>query len=98
MALTGLGWLARADMASAPVPTQAKCLRGFERLQSFQTAARASALAAFTAQGGYEVDGQGSPRTWLTWQTRITRPAARAAIASMRRLHGHAPIPAALAE
>ncbi len=78
MALTGLGWLARADMASAPVPTQAECLRGF-------------------AQGGYEVDGQGSPRTWLTWQTKITRPAASAAIASMRRLREHAAIHAALA-
>ena len=98
MALTGLGWLARADMASAPVPVQAECLRGLERLQSFQTAARASALAAFTAQGGYEDDGQGSPRTWLTWQTKITRPAASAAIASMRRLREHAAIHAALAE
>ncbi len=98
MALTGLGWLARADMASAPGPVQAECLRGLERLQSFQTAARASALAAFTAQGGYEDDGQGSPRTWLTWQTKITRPAASAAIASMRRLREHAAIHAALAE
>jgi hypothetical protein len=85
MALAGLGWLARADLASMPVPAQAECLRGLERLQSFHTAARASALAAFTAQGGYEDDGQGSPRTWLTWQTKITRPAASAAIASMRR-------------
>jgi len=97
MALTGLGWLARAGMASMPVPAQAECLRSLERLQSFHTAARASALAAFTAQGGYEVDGQGSPRTWLTWQTRITRPAASAAIASMRRLREHAAIHAALA-
>jgi hypothetical protein len=98
MALAGLGWLARADMASMPVPAQAECLRGLERLQSFHAAARASALAAFTAQGGYEDDGQGSPRTWLTWQTRITRPAASAAIASMRRLREHAAIHAALAE
>ena len=98
MALTGLGWLARADMASMPVPAQAECLRGLERLQSFHTAARASVLAGFTAQGGYEDDGQGSPRTWLTWQTRITRPAASAAIASMRRLREHAAIHAALAE
>ena len=30
-------------------------------------------LAAFTAQDGYEDDGQGSARTWLRWQTRVTK-------------------------
>ncbi len=57
MALAGLGWLARADMASMPVPAQAECLRGLEHLQSFHTAARALVLTAFTARGGYEDDG-----------------------------------------
>ena len=31
MMLTGLGWLARADLASAPAAVQAQCLRGLER-------------------------------------------------------------------
>ncbi len=97
MMLTALGWLARADLASAPAAVQAQCLRGLERAHSVHAAARARALAAFTAQGGYELDGQGSPRTWLTWQTRITRPAACASLASMRRLQEHPAIAAALA-
>ena len=54
-------------------------------------------LRAFTAQGGYEDDGHGSPRTWLTWQTRVTRPAASAALASMRRLGEHPAVAGALA-
>jgi hypothetical protein len=97
MMLTGLGWLARADLAAAPAAVQAQCLRGLERAQSAHAAARARALAAFTAQGSYELDGQGSPRTWLTWQTRITRAAACADLASMRRLAEHPAIADALA-
>ena len=31
MALAGLGWLARADLASVPVPVQAEALRVLER-------------------------------------------------------------------
>jgi len=54
-------------------------------------------LAAFTAQGGPETDGQGSARTWLTWQTRITRPAASAAAGWMRRLREHPALAGALA-
>jgi len=96
MVLAGLGWLASADMASAPVAVQADCLRGLERALAVHTAARAKALAAFTAQAGYAEDGQGSPRTWLTWQTRITRPAAQAAIGSMRRLAAHPAVAEAL--
>ena len=97
MVLAGLGWLAHADAASVPAAVQAECLRGLERAQSVYTAARGRVLAAFTAQGGYEDDGQGSPRTWLTWQTRVTRPAASAALASMRSLGEHPGIAGALA-
>ena len=80
-----------------PAAVQAECLRGLERALSVHAAARARVLAAFTAQGGYEDDGQGSPRTWLTWQTRVTRPAASAALASMRSLAAHPAIADALA-
>src|SRR6266567_5683536 len=58
---------------------------------------RAAVLAAFAARCGYEDDGQGSPRTWLTWQTRVTAPAAGAALASARRLAAHPAVAAALA-
>ena len=78
MVLAGLGWLASADAGVDAGAVQAECLRGLERALSVHAAARARVLAAFTAQGGYEDDGQGSPRTWLTWQTKVTRPAASA--------------------
>ena len=77
MAVAGLGWLARADLASVPVPVQAEALRVLERAGSMQTAARARVLAGFSAQRGFEDDGQGSARMWLTWQTRVTAGAAR---------------------
>jgi hypothetical protein len=97
MVLAGLGYLASADLASAPGDVHAGCLRGLERAGSMHAAAQARVLAAFCAQAGYETDGHGSPRTWLTWQTRISRQAACAAIASMRRLAEHAEIAQALA-
>ena len=98
MVLAGLGWLAAADTASEPASVQADCLRGLERALSVHTAARARVLAGFCAQAGYADDGHGSPRTWLTWQTRVTRPAASAALASMRRLSEHPAVAEALAE
>ena len=55
----GLGYLARADVASLPAVTQARLLREYERAQSQHTAGRVRALSAFTAQGGYADDGHG---------------------------------------
>src|SRR5215470_12108406 len=87
-----------ADVASAPAVVQAQALRALERAEAKQTAARARFLAAFTAQDGYEDDGQGSARMWLRWQTRVTRAAAAGAVGWMRRLAAHPVIAAALAE
>ncbi len=89
MAAAGLGWLAAADAASLPAPVLAGALRDLERLQSFHTAARARVLAGFAGQRGFEDDGQGSARSWLTWQTRVTPAAARGTVTWMRRLAGH---------
>ncbi len=97
MALAGLGWLAGADAAGVPVPVLAECLRGLEQALAVHTAARARILGSFTARRGHEDDGQGSPRTWLTWQTRVTRPAAGAAVSWMRRLREHPAIAGTLA-
>jgi hypothetical protein len=97
LVMAGLDWLAAADATSLPAGVQADCLRGLERAVSVHTAARARVLAAFTAKGGYEDDEQGSPRTWLTWQTRVTRPAAAAALAWTRRLADHPAVAEALA-
>jgi Domain of unknown function (DUF222)/HNH endonuclease len=97
VALASLSWLARAEAAAVPVPVLADCLRGLEQVLAVHTAARARILGGFTAQHGYEDDGQGSPRTWLTWQTRITRPAASAAAGWARRLREHPAVAEALA-
>jgi hypothetical protein len=71
------------------VVEQAECLLSLERAESRLTAARASILTAFSAQGGYEDDGHGSVRTWLAWQARTTRSAAAVSVGWARRLAAH---------
>ena len=90
--------LSHADAGSFPVSVQAEALRALERAEARQTAVRAQFLAAFTAQDGYQGDGQGSARTWLRWQTRVTRGAAAAAAGWVRRLGAHPVIWQALAD
>jgi len=97
MAEAGLAYLAAADTASLTTAEQADCLRALERAGSRHTAARARVLYAFTAQGGYEDDGHGSPRTWLKWQTRISGGAAFTAVKWMQHLAAHAAVADALA-
>ena len=90
--------LASADAASLPTGVQAQALRALERAEARHIAARAQILAAFSAQDGYEDDGQGSARTWLKWQTRVTTSAAVAAVGWARLLTAHPVIARALAE
>ena len=97
IAVDALAWLARADLASVPVAVQAECLRELERAVSVHTAARASVLSVFDAAAGYEDDAQGSPRTWLRWQTKVTAGAASASVGWMRRLRAHPAVAEALA-
>jgi len=97
MVQAGLGWLATTDVASLPAALQAETLRGLERAASLHTAARSRMLSAFCAQSGYQDDGHGSPRTWLTWQTRTTRGAAGLAMRWMQRLAAHRAVGDALA-
>ena len=84
-----LAALVAADAGSLPTAVQAQALRALEQAEARHTAARARILAAFTAQDGYERDGQGSARTWLRWQARVTRGAAAVATAWARRLAAH---------
>jgi Domain of unknown function (DUF222)/HNH endonuclease len=97
MAQAGLAFLANADAASMPAAAQADCLRGLERAESLQTAARAGVLAAFMAGGGCQDDGQGSARAWLRWQTRITTGAAAGAVGWVQRIAAHPAVGDALA-
>jgi hypothetical protein len=86
-----------ADASSLPESLQANALRALERAEAKHTAARARILAGFTARDGYESDGHGSARTWLRWQTRITKGAAAGAVGWARRLAVHPVIAEALA-
>jgi len=92
-----LTFLAGTDMAVLTTAEQADCLLGLERAESVRVAAESAAVAAFTNCQGYAGDGQGSTRTWLRWQARITGAAASAAVAWSRRLADHPAVAAALA-
>jgi Domain of unknown function (DUF222)/HNH endonuclease len=98
MVTAGLGWLAATDATMLTAVEQAECLRGLERAASMRTAAQARVLGAFHAQRTYEEDGQGSARTWLKWQTRVTDGVASGAMGWMRRLAGHRAVGDALAD
>jgi Domain of unknown function (DUF222) len=93
----GLRYLARADMPALGAAGQARCLRALEAAESMHTAARVHALAAFSSGLGYTGDGCGSVRSWLVWQTQVTRGAAAGAYGWLQRLRGHRPIGEALA-
>src|ERR1700722_18885252 len=81
----GLAELARAELTAWPPGELAGCLRGLERAESLIVAARSRVLGAFEWAGGPELDGHGSARSWLAWQTRVTKPAASGAVGWMRR-------------
>jgi len=93
----GLAYMATADPAELTGAEQADCLRGLAAAESVQLAVAAKVLTAFDAAGSYAADGQAGPKAWLRWQTRITRPAAGAAMGWMRRLSAHPAVAAALA-
>jgi len=94
---TALGLLAAADAGSLTTAEQAECLLLLEKAESRLTAARASLLSAFAAQGGYEDDGHGSVKSWLAWRGQTTRAAAAASAAWARRLAAHPAVGESLA-
>jgi len=95
--LAGLDWLARADATGLTGSERADCLRGLAAAESVHLAATASIVSAFDAAEDYTADGQGGPRVWLRWQTRVSRPAAAATMAWARRLAARRQVAAALA-
>jgi hypothetical protein len=97
MVRAGLGYLAAADATAMATETQAQCLRMLEQAHAMSTAARTSVLAAFTSGQGYSADADYSPRAWLINRTRITKGAAMAYTAWVRRAAGHPEVTAALA-
>ena len=61
MVRAGLGYLSGCDAAELGTAGQAEALIGLEQAEAQHTAARAKILAAFSAQQGYQADGQYGP-------------------------------------
>ena len=76
---------------------QARCLRVLERANSAGTAARTCVLGAFASGQGPGADAEYSPRAWLIHKTGVTRGAAMAYTAWVRRAEDHPLVFAALA-
>ena len=57
---TALDYLNGCDPASLPTSMQAGALRELAAAEAKHTAARSAVLSSFTAQRGFEDDGQGS--------------------------------------
>ncbi len=85
MLRSALGYLAAVDATAMAADTQAQCLQVLERAHSISTAVRTSVLAAFTSGQGYCADADYSPRAWLINRTRVTKGAAVAYTAWVRR-------------
>jgi hypothetical protein len=97
MLTAALGYLAAADATAMTAEEQARCLRVLERANSVGTAARTSVLSGFTSGRGYCADADYSPRAWLIHKTGVTKGAAVAYTAWVRRAEEHPRILAALA-
>ncbi len=97
MVRAGLDYLAAADATAMAAEEQARSLRALEQAHSVATAARTAILAAFTAGQGYTADADYSSRAWLINQTGVTRGAAVAYTAWVRRSQAHPRVAEALA-
>ena len=97
MLRSAMGYLSAADATAMAAETQAQCLQALEQINSMGTAARASLLAAFTSGQGYTADADYSARAWLIHKTRITKGAAVAYTAWVRRAAAHPEVAGVLA-
>jgi hypothetical protein len=97
MLQSAMGYLAAADATALTAEEQARCLRVLERVTSVGTAARTMALGAFASGQGYSADADYSPRAWLIHKTGVTKGAAVAYTAWVRRAEDHPQVLAALA-
>jgi Domain of unknown function (DUF222) len=97
MLRSAMGYLSAADATAMAAETQGQCLQTLEQINSMGTAARASLLAAFTSGQGYTADADYSPKAWLIHKTRITKGAAVAYTAWVRRAEAHPEVAGVLA-
>jgi hypothetical protein len=97
MLQSAMGYLAAADPTAMTAEEQARCLRVLEQANSAGTAARTSVLGAFASGQGYSADADYSPRAWLIHKTGVTKGAAVAYTAWVRRAEDHPRVLAAMA-
>jgi hypothetical protein len=97
MVQAGLAFVAAADATELATEEQAECLRRMERANSVLTAARTSVLGAFGAAREYAADADYSLRAWLMHKAGITRGAAVACTAWVKRAARHPELFAAMA-
>jgi hypothetical protein len=97
MVLAGIRFM-HANAASMGTAEHAQCLQALEHVNSMGTATRATVLGHFISGQGYSADADYSPRSWLIHRTRITKGAATAHTAWVRRAGAHPLVAAALAE
>lgn len=95
---SAMGFLAGTDAVQMPAEALAECLRGLERADAVETAARGRLLEAFDAKDGHLADGQRNTRTWLVHSLRVTRGQAGEHKAVQALAQEHRPLLAALAE
>jgi hypothetical protein len=93
---SAMRYLSAADTIAMAAQTQAQCLITLERLDAIETAARTSILTAFTSGQGYCADADYSPKAWLVHKTQITKGAAMAHAAWVRRAAAHPRVAAGL--
>ena len=89
MLTAAMGYLAAADATTMTAEEQARCLRVLERATSVGTAARTSVLGAFASGRGYSADADYSPWAWLIHKTGVSKGAAVAYTAWVRRAEDH---------
>jgi hypothetical protein len=97
MLQSAVRYLAAADPTAMTAEEQARCLRVLEQANSAGTAARTCVLGAFASSQGPGADAEYSPRAWLIHKTGVTRGAAMAYTAWVRRAEDHPRVFAALA-
>ena len=89
MVRAGLDYLVDTDATAMAAEEQARSLRALEQVNSVATAVRTSILGAYTAGQGYTADADYSSRAWLIHKTGVTRGAAVAYTAWVRRAEAH---------
>jgi hypothetical protein len=95
---SAMEFLADADAADMTAEALADCLRGLERADAIEAAARGRFLEAFDAKDGHLTDGRRNTRTWLVHCLRVTRGQAGEHKAIQALAREHRPLLAGLRE